>query len=389
LIAIYSLNACSPISTYQHQYDNATATSSSDKQLQPEADVKAMAQFQNNTESMMYLQECINDLQNRFYGLQLEQLQKERQQQMAAQNAIPSISSNSIWSTTGSEYSSGINSDRDSSSPTSSMRSSSPDLKVFWPQQQGPTKEHVYQAYQQQMHQIQQLKMQQQQLLQQKAFNQQQQKQQQQQPQSPIGAKPTRFVSQQSIQIGNKKVGKYVPPGKAKQIQQNKQNNNASTNSSQENKQKQGPYNKVLIVGLSAEYRSLNGVLNIFRPYGDVVSARVYRPYSTLPNEITRWCPSVEVQDSFSAVVEYPTARCAKFAVGVLRERVQSNRYRVVLLKPGAYEELQRQKLSILSSSTTSADGTNNAKVNETQSDSGNESFEVTSRVSSSDIASD
>merc|ERR1711990_924963 len=83
---------------------------------------------------------------------------------------------------------------------------------------------------------------------------------------------------------------------------------------------------------------------NIFRPYGDVVSARVYRPYSTLPNEITRWCPSVEVQDSFSAVVEYPTARCAKFAVGVLRERVQANRYRVVLLKPGAYEELQRQK---------------------------------------------
>ena len=58
------------------------------------------------------------------------------------------------------------------------------------------------------------------------------------------------------------------------------------------------------------------------------MSARVYRPYSTLPNEITRWCPSVEVQDSFSAVVEYPTARCAKFAVGVLRERVQANRYR-------------------------------------------------------------
>ena len=151
-----------------------------------------MAQFQTNTESLMYLQECINDLQdqsftrlqlsgilpflehflqhsscvelekNRFYGLQLEQLQKERQQQMAAQNAIPSISSNSIWSTTGSEYSSGINSDRDSSSPTSSMRSTSPDLKVFWPQQQqqaAGNKDLMHQAYQQQMHQIQQLKL--------------------------------------------------------------------------------------------------------------------------------------------------------------------------------------------------------------------------------------
>ena len=79
---------------------------------------------------------------------------------MAAQNAIPSISSNSIWSTTGSEYSSGINSDRDSSSPTSSMRSTSPDLKVFWPQQQpAGSKDLMHQAYQQQMHQIQQLKL--------------------------------------------------------------------------------------------------------------------------------------------------------------------------------------------------------------------------------------
>ena len=93
--------------------------------------------------------------------------------------------------------------------------------------------------------------------MQQKAF-----KQQQQQQQAPIGAKPTRFVSQQSIQIGQKKVGKYVPPGKAKQMQQKQ----ANQNSTQE-KQKQGPYNKVLIVGLSAEYRSLNGVLSkFFRP---------------------------------------------------------------------------------------------------------------------------
>ena len=90
--------------------------------------------------------------------------------------------------------------------------------------------------------------------MQQKAF-----KQQQQQQQAPIGAKPTRFVSQQSIQIGQKKVGKYVPPGKAKQMQQKQ----ANQNSTQE-KQKQGPYNKVLIVGLSAEYRSLNGVLSKF-----------------------------------------------------------------------------------------------------------------------------
>ena len=60
-----------------------------------------------------------------------------------------------------------------------------------------------------------------------------------------------------------------------------------------------------------------------------MVSARVYRPFLTLPPEITRWVPSVEVQGAFCAIIEYPTARCAKFAVGVLRERVTTNKYRL------------------------------------------------------------
>ena len=71
-------------------------------------------------------------------------------------------------------------------------------------------------------------------------------------------------------------------------------------------------------------------ISDIFRPYGDVVSARVYRPFLTLPTEITRWVPSIELQGAYCAVIEYPTARCAKFAVGVLRERVTTNKYRFV-----------------------------------------------------------
>lgn len=363
-----------------------------------------MAQFGTNAESLLYLQECINDLQNRFYGLQLEQFQNEQRSAMSQMNsAIPSISSNSIWSTTGSEYSSGISSDRDSSSPTNSMRSTSPDLKVFWPQQ---TKNKTELYHQLQLQQ--QLKLKQQHLLTPAHFQQtnpgmehfQSKIQSQTQTIGPIGSKSQRYISSQSIQLGNGKKahglgqsgspkptqnsGKYVSPGK-KMAQIQKQ--------AAGEKPKQGPYNKVLIVGLSQEFRSLNGVLNIFRPYGDVVSARVYRPYSTLPNEITRWCPSVEVQDSFSAVVEYPTARCAKFAVGVLRERVQANRYRVVLLKPGAYEELQRQKISILNSQQelkSANQKKHTATDSQSQSDSGNESLEVNSRISSvSDIASD
>lgn len=153
-------------------------------------------------------------------------------------------------------------------------------------------------------------------------------------------------------------------------------------------------------------------ISDIFRPYGDVVSARVYRPFLTLPTEITRWVPSIELQGAYCAVIEYPTARCAKFAVGVLRERVTTNKYRfvknyqindrikwlgndpipifvlninifcsVVLLKPGAYEELQRQQILII---TANAPTSPPKEVDETvQSDSGNESFENRSSRSS------
>ena len=41
--------------------DNAATSSEKD---QPEGDLLKMAQFQSNTESLMYLQECINDLQD-------------------------------------------------------------------------------------------------------------------------------------------------------------------------------------------------------------------------------------------------------------------------------------------------------------------------------------
>merc|ERR1711937_459321 len=139
-------------------------------------------------------------------------------------NAIPSISSNSIWSTTGSEYSSGISSDRDSSSPTNSMRSTSPDLNVFWPQQQAKNKTDLYhQLQQQQQLQQQAFKLKQQHLLTPAHFQQTNPGMEHFQSNSkisqlsnsnglpsglptqigPIGSK-ARFVSSQSIQLNGK-----------------------------------------------------------------------------------------------------------------------------------------------------------------------------------------
>ena len=60
-------------------------------------------------------------------------------------------------------------------------------------------------------------------------------------------------------------------------------------------------------------------------------------------------------------------------------------------MKPGAYEELQRQKISILNSQQELKSANHkSATDSQSQSDSGNESLEVNSRISSvSDIASD
>lgn len=366
-----------------------------------------------NADSLLYLQECINDLQTRFYGLQLEHMQKQEQQKMLQQ--LPSLN-NSIWSTqspnpyrppsaSSSTGSSGtVSTDRDSgvsgsvSGSTASMRSFSPDISAasvaqlnaaaaFWPQAAATAA--TLAAF---MPKTGALNIQPEQM--EEMFI------QSQKPKmiSPIGTGKPRTMGhfqqhqqqqhhqqqQQQFYNNEQRNGNYQFNKHQRKVTQKKGPNTVPVrHQKQPEKPKQGPFNKVLIVGLAPEYRSLNGVLDIFRPYGDVVSARVYRPFLTLPTEITRWVPSIELQGAYCAVIEYPTARCAKFAVGVLRERVTTNKYRVVLLKPGAYEELQRQQTLIVNATVALTQPQKENQVEETNSDSGNESFENRSSRSS------
>jgi hypothetical protein len=344
-------------------------------------------------------------LKNRFYGLQLEHMQKQEQQKML--NNLPSLN-NSIWSTpsTGHPYrppsasssssSTGtVSTDRDSGagSSSASIRSFSPDISAasvaqlnaaaaFWPQAAATAA--TLAAFMPktvvQPEQMEDLFI---------------QAQKPKMPISPIGTGKPRAMSQfqhhQAAQqshyaanfdqrAANYQFNKHQRKVQTKNV---KSTTPATRHQKQPEKPKQGPFNKVLIVGLAPEYRSLNGVLDIFRPYGDVVSARVYRPFLTLPPEITRWVPSIELQGAYCAVIEYPTARCAKFAVGVLRERVTTNKYRVVLLKPGAYEELQRQQTLIVNSQVPPVVQKEVQAEEATNSDSGNESFENRSSRSS------
>ena len=121
----------------------------------------------------------------------------------------------------------------------------------------------------------------------------------------PIGSKSQRYVSSQSIQLGNGKKshglgqsgspkptpsgGKYVSPGK-KMAQIQKQ--------AAGEKPKQGPYNKVLIVGLSQEFRSLNGVLSKSFP-NTVISTALAWPKMT--KSIFKKCSFFQKQAKFSS----------------------------------------------------------------------------------------
>lgn len=382
-----------------------------------------MAAYENQ-ESLPYILEAINDLQTRFYGLQLEQLKnQEKMQQLPSLNSIWSTSSGSACGSTRPPSTGSAASSVDRDSGNSSIRSFSPDVSsasaqhyssqlnaaaALWPQAAAAASLAAFLPKQQNQLNAHLL---------QNAIQVQKNHQKQQQNMvfandadvkfsnfenshkkhiSPIGSgipKNSQMHSpwaQNTRNMGNFKTtaspfmnyldnrhNKQTPRTFQKPFVQKKNHATVkkSNTSNHADKQKQGPFNKVLIVGLGPSHRSLPDVVDIFRPYGDVVSARVLPPFQTLPNDITRWVPSVELQGTYCAIVEYPTARCAKFAVGVLRERVVSNKYRVVLLKPGAFDELQRQHQLILGSSAEKSTS-QKAEIAETSSDSGNESVE-------------
>lgn len=57
-----------------------------------------------------------------------------------------------------------------------------------------------------------------------------------------------------------------------------------------------------------------------------------------------KWCNKDNLEPSHSAIVEFQTARTAKFVVGVLRKRLSQLNFRVGLIKPGLGEELTYQR---------------------------------------------
>jgi hypothetical protein len=104
------------------------------------------------------------------------------------------------------------------------------------------------------------------------------------------------------------------------------------------------PHCELFLTNLPPQMRTIAGLAAFFHPYGEVAQIQVIGPNDVVPEGVKKWCQNSDLEPSHSAVVEFLTARTAKFVVGVLRKRLAQLNFRVGLIKPGLGEELTYQR---------------------------------------------
>lgn len=114
-----------------------------------------------------------------------------------------------------------------------------------------------------------------------------------------------------------------------------------------EEKAQAKPHNEVLLTDLPPQMRSVANLATFFHPYGEVAQIQLISPSDEIPENVSKFIGDAKLSTGYAAVVEFLTARVAKFVVGVLRKRLTQLNFRVGLLKPGLAEELVIQKNTI------------------------------------------
>lgn len=104
------------------------------------------------------------------------------------------------------------------------------------------------------------------------------------------------------------------------------------------------PHCELFLTNLPPQMRTIAGLAAFFHPYGEVAQIQVIGTNDQIPESVKKWCQDSDLEQSNSAVVEFLTARTAKFVVGVLRKRLAQLNFRVGLIKPGLGDELTYQK---------------------------------------------
>jgi len=90
------------------------------------------------------------------------------------------------------------------------------------------------------------------------------------------------------------------------------------------------PHCELFLTNLPPAMRSIAGLAAFFHPYGEVAQIQMIAPNDDIPEAVMKWCKEKDVPSGHSAIVEFLTARTAKFVVGVLRKRLAQLNFRFV-----------------------------------------------------------
>jgi hypothetical protein len=104
------------------------------------------------------------------------------------------------------------------------------------------------------------------------------------------------------------------------------------------------PHCELFIADIPAPMRSVTTLAGFFHPYGEIANIQIIPVGQKFPEECGKFIDVAQFDNTFCAIVEFLTARVAKFVVGVLRKRIEALNFRIGLLKPGLAEEMSIQE---------------------------------------------
>lgn len=112
------------------------------------------------------------------------------------------------------------------------------------------------------------------------------------------------------------------------------------------------PHCELFLADLPPALRSLQSLAGFFHPYGEISNIQYIPAGKTFPTDITDrdLIEPAKFAKTNCAIIEFLTARVAKFVVGVLRKRIEALNFRIGLLKPGLAEEMVAQEQRLLDS---------------------------------------
>lgn len=104
------------------------------------------------------------------------------------------------------------------------------------------------------------------------------------------------------------------------------------------------PHCELFIADIPASMRSVTSLAGFFHPYGEIANIQMIPIGQNFPVECSKFVNTDDFETTYCAIIEFLTARVAKFVVGVLRKRIEALNFRIGLLKPGLAEEMLIQE---------------------------------------------